>query len=172
MKGNRGGEFIPQAIAVYDPSGITPQSDIYLHDGDELVLYPNSAPFNVRLNVCLGYLNETNQFDPPFPNDCPRPSRSEIQSFSGTCQDYITSLGTCEIGDSGDARRVPQNDYACRTYIDNHFNYHSCFTMNVNKPGFLFNEVNVWMGSNPFDPDHDVVGLFDRNGLLVDQLIY
>lgn len=171
IKTNRGGEYIPQAVAVYDPSGLAAPSDIRLKSGDTLNLYSTSAPVNLRLNKCIGYLPNQSQFVPSLPQNCPYLDRSEIQNFSGACQNYITSLGNCQLPNFNDFR-IPQNDYSCLNYLNTHFNYYSCYNAHFADPDFLSNEVRVWMGSSPLDQSHDKVMLFDRNGLLVDLYSY
>lgn len=168
---NHGGEYIPQAVTYYDPLGLDPMTDIFLKHGDTLYLYSTSAPVNLWLNECMGYLPNKGQFKPALPNSCPSFDRSAIQSFSGVCQNYILSLGACKIANTGDPR-VPQNDYACQTYLENHFNYRSCYDAHRTDKNFLSNTVRVWMGGSPIDRYHDIVKLLDRNGLLVDIHTY
>ena len=133
IKSNRGGEFIPQAVNLYDPTGLAPATDIYLKNGDYLNIYSSSAPVNVRINKCMGYLPNGNQFNPPLPQNCPYLDKSQIQSFSGACQNYIMSLSACQLPDFSNPA-MPQNDFACRDYINNHFSYHSCFNDHQTDP--------------------------------------
>lgn len=171
IKTNRGGTYIPQAVNLYDPSGLTAASDIRLDSSDYLNLYANSSPTNMRVNKCSGYLNQVNQFNPPFPSQCPYANRSEISSFSGQCQNYILSIGVCGMPNMA-SPSIPRNDYSCDTYLQNHFSYKSCFDDHLKDQDFLSNEWRVWMGSSPLDPYHDNVELLDNNGLLVDVYAY
>ncbi|MGC9599635.1 MAG: hypothetical protein ABSE18_04590 [Minisyncoccia bacterium] len=171
IKGNEGGEYIPQAVNIYDPLGLNPSTDIFLKSGDYLNLYSGSAPVNLRLNECVGYLPNQSQFNPALPENCPSIDQSEIQTFSGACQNYILSLGSCESPDFN-SFSIPQNDSACLNYLNTHFNYLSCFNAHYSDSNFLSNEVRVWMGSSPIDQFHDRVELLDRNGLLVDLYTY
>lgn len=168
---NYGGEYLPQAVNIYDPSGLAAPSDIRLKPGDILNLYATSAPTNLRLNECTGYLNDTNQYSPQLPNNCPYLDRGAVQYFTGACQNYLSSIGACQQANLGDPR-IPQNDYSCRDYIANHFTYHSCFEDHEADANFLSNEVRAWMGASPVDQFHDRVLLLDRAGLLVDIYTY
>jgi hypothetical protein len=168
---NRGGEYIPQAINEYDPSGLTAPTDIHLGSGDYVYIYSSSGPFNLRLNECIGYIGAENHLTPPLPSNCPYIDRSTITNFTGACQNYIESIGNCTVPDLNDPQ-IPQNDYACRQYIENNFNYRTCFEAHVSDPNFLSNEWWVWMGSSPIDIYHDNVYLYDRSGLLVDTYTY
>lgn len=170
IKSNKSGEYIPTAVNVYDPSGLAAAGDILLSSGQTVNIYSDTAPFNLRLNECIGYLQNDNHFNPALPMSCPYVSQSDIASFTGVCQQYILSLGSCQLPDMNSIS-IPQNDYACRSYLDN-VNYAGCFAKHANDTGFLSTEWYVWMGSNVIDPIHDTVLLLDRNGLLVDLRTY
>ncbi len=167
LKARHGGEYIPQAVNYYDPSGLTPASDIQLRRGDTLYLYTNNGPFNLRLNKCIGYIAKNNRTTPSIPSYCPSVDRSQIQGFTGACQNYVLSVSSCSMPDLNDVR-IPYQDYACRDYLENHFTYGSCYHDHVNDPDFLSNQIWVWTGSNVVDQYHDQLQLLDRNGLLVD----
>jgi len=171
IKGNDGGEYIPQAVNIYDPSGLTAPGDIQLQAGQYVYLYSSKGPFNLRLNECIGYIGQENHLTPALPNNCPYPNRSAITSFTGACQNYISTIGQCVVPNLNNTA-IPENDPACRAYIENNFNYWSCFNAHEGDANFLSNEWWVWMGASPVDPYHDTVDLLDRNGLLVDIYSY
>jgi hypothetical protein len=171
IKGNDGGEYVPQAVDLYDPSGLTAPSDIILQTNDTVSIYSSSAPVNLRLNECIGYVTPMINSNPSLPLTCPYVDRSAIQNFTGACQNYIESLGNCQQPNLTNPE-VPRTDYACQDYLENNFNYKSCFQEHVSDPNFLSNQVWVWTGSNVVDPDHDTVRLLDKNGLLVDIYSY
>lgn len=171
IKTNRGGEYIPQAVQVYDPLGLNPATDIRLTNGDMLNIYSTWAPVNLRLNKCMGYLPNKSQFNPPLPQNCPYVDRSSLQSLSGACQNYILSLWSCAMPNMA-SFQIPQNDYACVNYLQNHFSYYSCFDEHQADSDFLSHEIRVWIGGSPLDPSHDRVLLLDRAGLLVDTYSY
>jgi hypothetical protein len=171
IKSKRGGEYIPQAVNVYDPSGLTPASDIALRGNDVVSLYSSSGPFNLRLNKCIGYIGKSNRTIPALPSNCPYPDRSAVQSFTGACQNYVDSIGGCSQPNLNDPR-IPFNDYSCRNYLANNFTYRSCFDEHIGDADFLSNQIWVWTGSNVVDQYHDQVQLLDKNGLLVDVYSY
>jgi hypothetical protein len=173
IKTNNSGEYIPQAINLYDPSGLTAPSDILLGQDQYVYLYSSQGPFNLRLNECIGYIANSNKFDPELPDSCPYidPTAISAMGFTGACENYIYSLGSCQIPDLNSIQ-IPENDAACRDYLENNFNYKACFDAHAGDADFLSNQWWIWMGSSPLDPYHDVVNLFDKNGLLVDQYSY
>jgi hypothetical protein len=162
------GEYIPQAIDVYDPSGLTPPSDIRLANGDTAYLYSSSAPFNLRLNECIGWIAHEANFKPALPQSCAKPDESQVSAFTGGCQEYVETLSGCSQPKLPNAL-VPQTDYACQDFLNDNFTYKSCFDEHDSDPNFLSNQVWVWMGGNVIGQYHDTVDLFDRNGLLVNQ---
>ena len=171
IKSKNSGEYIPQAINIYDPSGLMPASDIRVKNGDTVYLYSSSAPFNLRLNECIGYIAHVANFSPPLPSNCPYVDRSEIQNFTGACQNYIQSIGACQQPNMS-SPQIPRNDYACQDYLQNNFTYKSCFNAHAGDANFLSNQVWVWTGANVVDQYHDTVKLLDQNGLLVDLYKY
>jgi hypothetical protein len=171
IKSRNSGEYIPQAIAVYDPSGLTSPSDIRLKNNDVVDLYSSSAPFNLRLNECVGYIAHVANFVPALPLSCPYVDQSKIQNLSGQCQNYIETINSCQAPNAQTAQ-ISQNDYACQDFLNNNFTYKSCFNQHDTDANFLSNQVWVWMGSNVVDQYHDTVSLLDKSGLLVDQYTY
>jgi hypothetical protein len=170
FRANRGSLIIPQAVNFYDPSGLTPQTDIYLRQGDTLYLYTTVSPVggNLHLNKCLGYLPGLNSI-PQISVSCPSIDRSQIAGFTGVCQNYIMSLGNCRIPSSNPP--IPQSDYQCQEFL-NTLNYKGCFEAHRDDSDFLSNQWYAWTGANFLDPLHDRVRLFDRQGLLVGEYIY
>ncbi len=171
IKTRASGEYIPGAIALYDPSGLAAPSDIRLKNGDVVYLYSSSAPFNLRLNECIGWIAGVANFQPAIPAYCPPPALSRATRFSGACQQYVETLGGCTPPDLS-SPLVPRTDYACQDYLENNFNYKSCFDAHLGDPNFLSNQVWVWMGSNVVNQYHDTVDLLDANGKLVDEYTY
>ena len=171
IKTMRGGEYIPQAVNVYDPSGLAAASDIILKQNQYVNIYSSAGSFNLRLNKCIGYIGNANHFNPALPSNCPSVSALNIPSVTGACMNYIYSLGSCTSPNLSDIR-IPRTDYTCRDYLDTHFNYKSCFNEHSGDADFLSNEWRVWMGSSPLDQYHDTVRLFDKQGLLVSQYTY
>jgi hypothetical protein len=171
IKSNNGDEYIPQAVNLYDPTGLAPASDINVKTGDTVFLYSSSAPFNLRLNECIGYAAHVANFVPALPLTCPYINQSQLQDFSGACQNYLDTVGQCQTA-ALSGPQVPTNDYACMNYIENNFTYRSCFDQHYTDANFLSNQVWVWTGSSPVNQYHDTVRLLDKNGLLVDLYTY
>jgi hypothetical protein len=176
IKSNTGKEIIiPQAVNLYDLSNFLYDSDIILSASGYVSIYGNSSIIsrNLRLNKCIGYLENDYDFVPQLPRNCPQASRSSVQYLSGQCQSYVLSLGSCQVPDVSFYNSLPGNDSgnACRAFLSN-INYYSCVKEHRNDLDFYLNDWRVWVGKNILDSQHDTIKLFDNKGLFVDQYIY
>lgn len=176
IKGNKSVfVYIPQAIKNFDLRSAWFESDIILESNNYVYIYNSQSPIgrNFRLNKCTGYLNNYYKFIPSLSNNCPRIDRGAIISFSGKCQNILTSIGTCkEISNKDWNSLIGDEEANCRAYVDD-FNYGGCYSAHYSDSDFLSNEWRVWLNTNiSFDIDHDRLLLFDKNGLLVDEKIY
>lgn len=170
IKSNKGSFAVPQAQEVYSFGGA--QGNINLQSGDKVSFYPTNGPKgNFRLNKCTGYIEEISPFTPSLPKTCPYISRSEINGFSGACQEYALSLRSCQEPSANPP--IPFNDDACRNFLRK-LNYVGCVEKYGKDSDFLSSDWRVWLGSqlNIFDPLHDKVQLLDRFGKVVDEYVY
>jgi hypothetical protein len=142
-----------------------------MKSGDVLSLYSTSAPFNLRLNECIGYAAHVANFVPALPLTCPYVSQSQVSNLSDACQNFILSIPSCQQPDLS-SPQAPAQDYSCINYLENNFTYRSCFNAHSADANFLSNQIWVWMGSSIVDPEHDSVELLDKNGLLVNLYTY
>ncbi len=178
IKSNTGKEIIiPDAVNLYDLSSFLFNSDIVVSANSYVSIYSNASAVNrnLRLNKCIGYLENDYDFVPQLPRNCPSLSspRSSMQYLSGACQSYLFSLGNCQLPDVSFHNSLPGNDYgnACRAFLNN-INYNSCIKEHRNDPDFYLNDWRVWVNKNILDIQYDAVKLFDSQGLLVDQRVY
>ncbi|MBI5733148.1 hypothetical protein HY967_04355 [Candidatus Jorgensenbacteria bacterium] len=176
FKTNRGEVIVPRAVNMYHPNGLSPEEDIVLSTGDYVNGYSSLPPLgkNVRLNRCIGHLNNQYETSPGFPDYCPELlDRGEIVKLSGRCQSFLFSLGGCRKPTVDELNTVLGfEDLQCHAFF-NRFDYVSCYNRYYYEPDFLINEWRVWLGNNvPLDPEHDWIRFFDRNNLLIDQYIF
>jgi hypothetical protein len=158
-------------VNLYDPSGLAAEGDIYFRSGQTLTMYSTVSALgrNVRLNKCMGYLENPVDFNPRLSVSCPNDRPANFTSFSGACQDYIRSLSGCRMP----ATNPPISIYddVCRAYL-NTLNYKGCYDRHVGDKDFLSNQWVVWMGGKFLDERHDRVFLYDANSLIVDEYTY
>jgi hypothetical protein len=178
LKSNRGIVFnVPQAVNDFNPSLNVLNKDIVLASGESVTFYNTESPirFNLRLNKCIGYLNNSYSFKPSLPRNCPYlVDRSEIITFSGRCQSFIMSLPSC-YQPKADEINTFSIEPACRQVLDN-LNYGGCYLRYRNDDDFFSKEWWVWLGNGfniaNIDQEHDRLLLFDKQNLLVAEYIY
>lgn len=168
---SRGGSFIiPRAQKVYSFGGA--ENDIILNAWDRVYFYSGRGPKgNFRLNKCTGYLEDASPFTPSIPKTCSYISRSDMNNFSSSCQQYILSLRACEMPSANPP--VPIEDSACRDFLRN-LNYVGCVSQHQNDSDFSDNQWWVWMDDQMsiFNPSYDKIQLLDSTGKIVDEYIY
>jgi hypothetical protein len=178
VKSNSGSFLIPRANDVLPATAYTNSDDIRVRRSEIVRIYSRrgAVGLNFRLNACTGYYAAFG-FIPNVPRSCPAiyESRSELSRYSAECQDYVLSLGTCELPSSQPP--IKNNDSQCFDLL-RRASYDQCFVRHRSDSDFLKNEWRVWLGSpsneqvNIFNPRHDRVLLFDGAGKLVDEYIY
>jgi len=82
IQSNDGDEYVPQAVNLYDPTG-SRRKAIQRQTGDTVFIYSSSAPFNLRLNECIGYAAHVANFVPALPLTCPYINQSQLPGFFG-----------------------------------------------------------------------------------------
>lgn len=179
VKSNRREFAIPGAIEIYKPSGLNGEKDIILTSSAYVNIYSNTSVINknFRLNKCTGYLENYYDFNPSLPQNCPLiyGSRYEISHLSGECQNYLFSLGGCKAVDYFFYNSLPGNDQgnACRAFLNTVATYGNCFQKYSQDKDFLSGEWRIWVNQQNFlDSQHDRLGLFDKDGLLVSDYVY
>lgn len=177
LKSNRGEIIIPQAIEVYEPGGFSASNNIILKPNNSVDLYSLTSPLNrnLRLNKCIGYLQKTYNFLPIYlPQNCPYISRDDVRQYSGECQNYVMSLGTCQYPDDGFYNTLPGTNEGndCRSFLQT-IGYGSCFRSHQQDSDFLSNNWIVWLNNSQIlNSQHDYLRLYNEQGELVSEYNY
>jgi len=177
IRANLGGSVeIPRAVADFSPYGVNQESDIVLVPGQYIRMYSwkSANGRNFRLNKCTGFLNQQISFSPSLPEDCPSIVQDKrIITFTGACQDFLRSLPSCRVPLANDLNRYTgTNDLECRRIADQ-YTFGNCYDSNKTRADFYSNEWRVWLnGGMRFDPKHDRLILYDKQGLVVDEYVY
>ncbi len=171
VQANQGSYAIQRAAKIYKTTG-SALTNITLANGQSAKIYAGTSAVNANFmgNSCMGYLSSQYNFVPKLTGTCTKPTKNEIATFSGACQDYILKMKTCEAGNASDSR-IPATDNACRSFVAN-LNYDGCVKTHQTDAKFLSNTWNVWAGKSFLDPLHDRVLLLDSSGKLVDYFLY
>jgi len=173
IKARKGEIIISQGIEKYQ-SHRSP-SDIIIKEYTKIYLINDSNPLgrnkNFQLNKCFGYIKNYHSFYPSFYTYCPRPKLEDISHLSPYCQEYILHLSSYEIPNYSNNMKIA-TDSKCVSYLNNTFNYSSCFKKHSKDENFLKNSWYVYVGTDIVEPLHDIIYLYDPNGLLVDKYMY
>lgn len=165
---NKSNFVITFGLKNLDFSQVFKESNIVLGNRYKVKIYSTYSPVgvNFELNKCAGYLNESYNFIPKLPQNCPKIEKRDIAHLSGICQEYILNLKACEL-----PKQFEISDPACLNYLKN-INYQGCFQKNKNNLDFYSKEWFIFMGREILDDLHDKVILYDRKGLIVDEYFY
>lgn len=146
-----------------------PGSSIYAVTGRA----PNGSSF--RINKCIGYLEQYQDYAPKLDMECPAPEDEALlrpsKVSSAECVDFIERLDSCELY-TGD---IPSNvGAACRDFIQNDLTYAGCLTLHRSDPDFFSNEWRVFLARDQelWNDSHDQILLWDENGKLIDSITY
>jgi len=151
------------------------KGEIIIKENTKIYLINDSNPLgrnkNFCLNKCFGYIKNYNSFYPSFYAYCPKPKLEDVSHLNPYCQEYILRLSSCEIPNYSNNIKIA-TDSKCVSFLNNTFNYSSCFKQYSQDEDFLKNYWYVYVGTDIVEPLHDTIYLLDPNGLLVDKYMY
>lgn len=173
---NKGSFLIPRAVNNYQPDGVNPETDIVLESRQEVeIFFPLQSPLgkNIRFNKCTGYLNNSFDFDPPIPNDCPLLPEDSYKHLSDKCQSILRELDRCELPDFSEFNKLPvEEGNACRQFALQNITAGACYKAYSGDADFLGNIWRVWINKLIFDQQHDWVRLLNKNGKIISEERY
>ncbi len=161
------------------------EDDIYLADGDTAYVSTGGAAAirtSFLTNKCTGYLDTNYRFTPSLPRDCPLLRDEDLDSFDlsfndfrrereyDECMDAIENVYMCERG-------TTNHDLTddCRDFIRNYSTYDGCVKLHKNDPDYLGDEWHIFLNASRDDlwrSEREAIGLYDRNGKVVDVIRY
>ncbi len=173
ISGTKGSYSISKAVSVYRQGEINDPEDLILRKGGEVIIRGENSPMNMnfQLNTCTGYLNGTYNFSPSLPNNCPRPTSSDMTGVLPPCRNYLLGLGSCVLPDPNKLNSFA-SDSNCRSFADDNLNYRGCFDNYYRDNDFLSGKWQLYSGTNFLDRDNDDLELRDKDGLLIDRYYY
>jgi hypothetical protein len=174
--------IIGQGTEFLDPSGRYAIGPIVLNKNDTAIVitggpfsqysFPLSTSF--RENICTGYL-KTYPFNPALTKSCPYiKSDPAINTITDECYDYATRLGRCVDPAKDDKKRFEQQTSVCRAFLSARLNYPGCVAQNRQSLNFATNTWRVFLGQKRemWATRRETITLYDKQGLIVDQISY
>lgn len=176
IKNSRNEELvIKQAAYMVYSASLNQQNDIILKKGQKAFLIIGRSPIgtNFLTNICTGYFNQFNKFNPSLKQDCPHPGdEPELKSsqLSDNCMDYIESLPRCAMPfPSSLSLNIP-----CVNYINQNINYDACVKSHKFNADFYGNEWRIYFERDQefFKKQREEISLYDESGKKVENIEY
>jgi hypothetical protein len=177
---------IGQGTEFLDPSGRFTFSNIVLKSGDTAYIttgkpfsqFPFSISTSFRENICMGYL-ENYPFEPQLSRNCPVVTNDpQINTVTDECYDYMRSLSRC-VDPSKYKTKYEEDRYKsmtsqCRAFMSARLNYPSCVANNRYATGFSSPQWRIFLSKDRelWRSTRETITLYDKNGLIVDQISY
>lgn len=168
---------------------INAQAPLILPPGGRVVVASGRSPIgtNFRLNKCIGYFEQFQDFTPSLPISCPLP-REELERYGNVpitslrsekdaydiCEDFVSSLPQCQIYRRDLENVEPSLHKQCQSFVRNELTYVSCVENHQYETDFYQNEWRAFAGSVPelWKERRDIIKLLDRAGRTVDVFAY
>jgi hypothetical protein len=150
---------------------------IMLEPGDQAIVVTGRSPLGVsfRENMCVGYLDEFQRFEPPLRESCPNPSE-EFENYFGEdektdtrCYEIVTGTAECRAPKNVD--NVPSS---CTTFVKNYLNYNGCVTQHQDEREFRSKTWRIYLGAKGglWRDKQEMIKLLDAEGRTVDLITY
>jgi len=173
------GATIPYGVYRLIPSKNNVQELINVAPGDTVYINTGVSPigFSFRVNKCMGYLPQAENFTPHLSTDCPAPRNEphpQVEpQYRTACLDYIDNLSSCYVP-TLTQQIIEDIGPTCAKYVANLFNYTSCFINHQHDPGFYKNEWRVFLNrpNELWDATHEFIKLLDLNKKTIDYIEY
>jgi len=140
------GSYLPYSARV------NPEQAIFVKPGEDIYVVTGRSPIGTsfRTNLCTGYFEQFQDFEPRLPKDCPKPIDDlfRLAQVSGgaqgdACVEFVKDLDRCELYRFS----VPQNiGGSCQSYVTEKVNYNTCVDLHKNDKNFQGDEWRVYLG--------------------------
>lgn len=183
-----------QGIALYDPyhplnnkrSSLTLKSGerAIITTGNSTVLSGATVRDNFKLNRCLGYLEDDRGYlaYPSLRYNCPSSNEVPgITELDNVCYDFARSISPCHVpkdiyvkNEGYCLERNCKLSSYCRQFIKDNYNFDTCFALYSEDKDFVGPEWRVFLNRTweLWADRRETISLYDRAGLLVDEVNY
>lgn len=164
---------IPQAAGLYISNQVNTQQDVFLEPGAKAIVVSGRSPIgsSFRLNKCIGYFAQSQEFNPYLPQKCPYPKDEEyFSSLSDDCRDYIKTLSRCRANFTLPAYLGNE----CIKAINETLNYNKCVELHKNDEDFYEDEWRIYLnrGDELWKKSYETITLRNKNGEIIDSVSY
>lgn len=157
------------------------EKPILVNGSQKIIIVTGKSPIGIsfRTNLCTGYIEDEEDFNPHLPLSCPYitdlnlPDKIEDDE---DCMEYIESIDKCETP----PKKLPNLGKSCENFIKQNVSYQGCVNTFKNSSNFYGKEWRVFLKSNfPLwkrdDEDknsEETIKLIDTEGRVVDTFTY
>ncbi len=169
-----GGEMTIGGAANIPDFGLPSDAPIIISDRRANVVVSHAiSPINksFRVNICVGYLDQNDNFLPSLGRQCPSPYKDAppvSNQINNKCLDYLDTIPYCRIPKERD---YPEDiSRSCEDYIKENINYTTCVKNHRFDENFFVSEWRVFSKVRGilWIKDRDVIQLIDSAGKVVD----
>ncbi len=169
--------FIPNASSI---PLVESEKPIIINGYQKIILSSGSSPIKIsfRENICTGYIEEKNLFNPSLYQRCPNIDNGNLPARiedSDQCMSYINSLQTCKTPKS-----FPNIPSYCEDFIIENASYGGCVKNYKNYKDFyrdswrifLNSKTPLWKREKDGKNNQESLQLLDAQGKIVDTFTY
>lgn len=160
---------------------INAEGPIIIKGYQDIILASGSSPIDIsfRTNMCTGYFEEKNFFNPSLSRKCPSVDDYDLSTQiedSDTCMEYLNSLSTCELP----KKSLPNMPSYCKNFVQENISYQGCVNSYKNSSHFYENEwrvflksrVPLWRQYKDGKNNQEILKLLDAQSRVVDTFSY
>ncbi len=170
------GTQIPKGAYLPFQNQINIEEPVFLAPGETAYIITGRSPLGMsfRPNMCTGFFNQYQQFNPGLPSRCPAPGSENLpppmNQYNDACLDYINSLPSCTVITSVPPSISPE----CQRFVTNEINYTKCVDHHKNDKNFYDSSWRIYLKRD--DPlwknRRELIQLLDQNGKVIDAITY
>lgn len=173
----KGGLKLPFGTASYlpYPSQINTQGEIFIQPGDTVFVVTGQSPIgtNFRLNKCVGYFSQYQDFIPNISRQCPYLKNEKLPTnLNDACIDYIDRMSRCKVETSPPL--PPKLTPECRNLLIEKANYNFCVNNHKGDTDFYLDEWRIYLNRSAelWKQKRETIILRDEEGKVVDWRDY
>ncbi|MAJ97527.1 MAG: hypothetical protein CMI56_02850 [Parcubacteria group bacterium] len=173
---------LPQGAPLYILGEVNEVQDIYLAPGDRAIISTSQSPVGVsfRVNRCSGFLNDTQDFEPPIRTACINPEEillptpQNIKDYGASCVSFVEQIESCTYVTS-DRKEILDVSQACQEYIKPLLTYNYCINTLAGDDDFYeSSEWRIFLNEDKalWRENYEIVRLLDEKNRTVDVITY
>lgn len=172
------GAALPQAAELPFLGSVNNPGPVALGPGQTAYVVTGRSPngTSFRTNLCTGYFEQYQDFEPRLKIECPNPQEEADKYFaagtySDACYDIVRTLSRCTFT----VKSIPISAGSqCADFIQNELSYNGCINRHKNEPKFYKDQWYLYLNRDQelWRTRSERIRLVDENGKVVDVVSY